>query len=111
MLMDIAMPVMNGIGAAAQIRDLCPAVSVIMLSMHATSEHIYRSLQAGARGYLLKDSAGAELVEAVKRVHGGERYLARAISDTLIDGYLRDYCRNVKPGGDGRAASVDWRKR
>ena len=90
-LMDIAMPELNGIEAAAEIRDQCETASVIILSMHATSEHVFRALQAGVQGYLLKDSAGSEVVDAVCRVHAGERYLTRKISDTLIDGYVREY--------------------
>ena len=70
-LMDIAMPELNGIEAAAEIRDQCETASVIILSMHATSEHVFRALQAGVQGYLLKDSAGSEVVDAVCRVHAG----------------------------------------
>ncbi len=88
-LMDIAMPELNGIEATAEIRDQCEGVNVIMLSMHATSEHVFRAMQAGARGYLLKDSAGAEVVHTVRRVQGGERYLTSKVSDTVIDCYVR----------------------
>lgn len=90
-LMDIAMPELNGIEAAAEIRDQCETVSVIILSMHATTEHVFRAMQAGVQGYLLKDSAGSEVVHAVRRVHAGERYLTRKISDALIDGYVREH--------------------
>ena len=90
-LMDIAMPELNGIEATAEIRDQCEGVNVIMLSMHATSEHVFRAMQAGARGYLLKDSAGAEVVHTVRRVQGGERYLTSKVSDTVIDGYVRKH--------------------
>ena len=91
MLMDIAMPELNGIEAAAQIRDQCAATSVIILSMHATSEHVFRAMQAGVRGYLLKDSAGSEVVNAVRRVHAGERYLTRKISDAVIESYVSEH--------------------
>jgi DNA-binding NarL/FixJ family response regulator len=57
--------------------------------MHSTAEHVFRALQAGALGYLLKESAGIELVNAVRAVHAGRRYLSRKISDTLIDDYVR----------------------
>src|SRR5689334_19779707 len=68
-LMDIAMPELNGIEATVQIRQTCPSVRVLMLSMHASLEHVREALKAGAQGYLLKQSAGAEVVEAVRTVH------------------------------------------
>ena len=80
-LLDIAMPGLNGIEAAAQLREKCPAVRVVMLSMHATSEHLYRSLEAGAAGYLLKDSAAAEVVAAVRAVRLGRRYICTAMEE------------------------------
>ena len=70
-VMDIAMPELNGIEATLQIHDVSPSTQVLVLSMHSTTEHIFRALQAGARGYLLKDSAGAEVVDAVRAVHAG----------------------------------------
>ncbi len=84
-LMDIAMAEMNGIEAAGQISQACPATRVIILSMYASSEHISRALNAGVAGYLLKESAGAELVEAIRTVHAGRRYLNRKVSDQLWD--------------------------
>ena len=88
-IMDIAMPDLNGIEATQQIREVCPSAQVIILSMHSTTEHIFRALQAGARGYLLKESAGIEVVNAVRAVHAGHRYLSQKISDRLIDDYVR----------------------
>lgn len=88
-IMDIAMPEMNGIEATQQIRDTCPSTQVVILSMHATAEHIFRALQAGAKGYLLKESAGRELVEAVRAVCASRRYVSQGISDTVIDEFIR----------------------
>ena len=87
-IMDIAMPNLNGIEAALLLRDVAPAVKTIMLSMYATKEHIFRALQAGARGYLLKNSAGSELVNAIRIVQSGQRYLSQKIADTVVDDYL-----------------------
>ena len=87
-IMDISMPGLNGIEATAQIHDSCPSTRVIILSMHHTTEHIYRALKAGARGYLLKESAGQEAVKAVRAVFKGERYLSRRIEETVIDDYV-----------------------
>jgi len=93
-LVDIAMPELNGIEAARQMRQVCPSAQVIILSMHSTTEHIFQSLQAGARGYLLKESAGKEVVAAVRAVHAGQRYLSQKISDQALD----DYAREREPG-------------
>jgi len=87
-IMDIAMPELNGIEAARQIREVCPSAQVIILSMHSTTEHVFRALEAGARGYLLKESAGVEVINAVRAVHARRRYLSQEISDGLIDDYV-----------------------
>jgi DNA-binding NarL/FixJ family response regulator len=89
-VMDIAMPELNGIEATLQIHDVAPATQVLILSMHSTTEHIFRALQAGARGYLLKDSAGAEVVDAVRVVNAGRRYLSPKIASTVIDDYISE---------------------
>jgi len=82
-LMDISMPEMNGIEAARIIREKCPGTKVIILSMHASSEHVHRALAAGAAGYLLKDTAGSEVMAAVRAVSAGRRYLDAAIADSV----------------------------
>jgi DNA-binding NarL/FixJ family response regulator len=89
-VMDIAMPELNGIEATLQIQDASPSTQVLILSMHSTTEHIFRALQAGARGYLLKDSAGSEVVDAVRAVHAGRRYLSQKIASTVIDDYISE---------------------
>ena len=87
-VMDIAMPELNGIEAAQQIRESCPATQVIILSMYADKEHISRALQAGAKGFVMKESAGKEVVEAVLTVRSGRHFLSRQISETMIDNYV-----------------------
>lgn len=89
-LMDISMPQLNGIEAAALVREAAPQARVIMLSMHANAEHLFRALQAGARGYVMKNSAGSELVDAVRLVHAGKRYFSARVADLLVDGYVRE---------------------
>lgn len=98
-LMDITMPELNGIEATEQVQSGCPSTQVIILSMHANIEHIIRAMQAGARGYLLKESAGEEVVAAVRSVHTGHRYLSQKISDKMIDDYIqqRDIIRDESP--------------
>lgn len=87
-IMDIAMPELNGIEATLQIKAKCPAVQVVILSMHSSKEQIFRALQAGANGYLLKETAGLEVAAAVRAVHAGQRYLSTEVSDKLIDDYI-----------------------
>jgi DNA-binding NarL/FixJ family response regulator len=88
-ILDISMPELNGIETTRQLRELCPTTQVIILSMHASSSYIFRALQAGARGYLLKAAAGREVADAVRTVAAGHRYLGQEISDTVIDDYIR----------------------
>jgi DNA-binding NarL/FixJ family response regulator len=87
-VMDIAMPELNGIEATRQIREFCPSTQVVILSMYATTEHIFQALQAGALGYLLKESAAVEVVNAVRAVRAGHRYLCKKIDDMMIDKYM-----------------------
>ncbi len=87
-IMDINMPELNGIAATHQIREVSPSTQVIILSMYATNEHIFRALQAGVRGYLLKETAGVEVVDAVRIVSSGRRYLSEKISEKVIDDYV-----------------------
>jgi DNA-binding NarL/FixJ family response regulator len=87
-VMDIAMPSLNGIDATQQIRESCPSTRVVILSMYADSEQIFSALKAGALGYVLKESAGKELVEAIRTVHSGRRFLSQRITETVIDDYL-----------------------
>ena len=87
-VMDIAMPELNGIDAAAQVVDVSPDTRVIILSMYSSNEDIFRALQVGALGYVLKESAGKEVVEAVRAVHAGRRYLSQKLMETVIDDYI-----------------------
>jgi DNA-binding NarL/FixJ family response regulator len=78
-IMDIAMPELNGIEATRMIHKLLPTVRVIILSMHHTNEHVFRAMQAGARAYLLKESAGFSVVEAVRAVMKGQQYCGEGV--------------------------------
>lgn len=82
-LMDISMPVMNGIEATKLICKMCEHTKVAILSMHHTTEYMQRALEAGAVGYLLKDSAGAELVSAIRTLYSGKRYLSQQVAKSL----------------------------
>lgn len=84
-LMDHGMPLMNGTEAARLIRERCANTRVIMLSMYSDAVHVYRALQAGATGYIIKRSVAKELVEAILAVHRGGRYLSKQLADVVID--------------------------
>jgi len=88
-IMDISMPEMNGIDATRQILATSPQVRVIILSMLGTADHVFHALQAGVRGFLLKESAGREVMEAVQAVYAGEMYFSRPITQTLINDYMQ----------------------
>jgi len=79
-IMDITMPDMNGIEAVARLKLANPDVRVIMLSMHSGAEHVHRAISAGAAGYLLKESAGEDIVAAVRAAHVGRRLMSRGIA-------------------------------
>lgn len=85
-VLDVAMPNLNGIEAA---RQITPTTAAVMLSMHSDESYVLRALNAGARGYLLKDSPEADLIAAVKAVHSGKAYFSPAISRVLADDYVR----------------------
>jgi DNA-binding NarL/FixJ family response regulator len=87
-IMDIAMPNMNGIQAAAQIVKGLPQTGIIMLSMHSDETYITRTLAAGARGYLLKDNAEVDLYRAVEVVAQGKPFFSPAIANTLLEDYM-----------------------
>lgn len=80
-LLDIAMRDLNGIEAARQIREQCPATQIVMLSMHANEEYIARALQAGALGYVLKEAPGAEVVAAINTAYTGGRFLSEKVAE------------------------------
>jgi DNA-binding NarL/FixJ family response regulator len=84
-LMDHAMPVLNGTEATRLICERCATTRVIMLSMYSDAVHVYRALQAGATGYIIKRSVAKEVVDAIWAVHRGGRYLSRQLADVVID--------------------------
>ncbi|MBV9505811.1 MAG: response regulator transcription factor [Acidobacteriia bacterium] len=88
-VMDVAMPELNGIEATRRVTAAAPHVRVIALSMHKDSVYVREVLRAGARGYLLKDSGSDDLVSAVRAVARGEGYLSPAVSDAVLDDYRR----------------------
>ena len=93
-VMDIGMPNLNGIEASHQITHSHPEIAVVMLSMHADESYVLRALKAGAKGYLLKDSAEADLIRAVRAVAGGKSFFSPVVSKVLLDDYMRKLKRS-----------------
>ncbi|MEP7355115.1 MAG: response regulator transcription factor [Acidobacteriota bacterium] len=87
-ILDIGMALLNGLEAAAQIAKENSAVGIIMLSMHADESYILRALNAGAKGYLLKDKADDDIELAVRAVAKGRPYFSPSIAQTLLDDYI-----------------------
>jgi len=86
---DIAMPQLNGIDATSQIVKANPGTGVLILSMHSDESYLLRALEAGAKGYLLKDSAEEDLKRAIKTVAGGKPFFSPAIAQTMLEDYMR----------------------
>jgi DNA-binding NarL/FixJ family response regulator len=87
-ILDIGMSLLNGIEATRQIRRRLPSVRVLILSMHAEQAYVTAALQAGARGYLLKDSMDADLVSAVDSILGGRSFFSPAVAEIMLDEYV-----------------------
>ena len=88
-VLDIGMPNLNGIEAAKQITDGESGAAVVILSMHADETYILRALKAGARGYLLKDSAESDLVRAIQSVAEGKSFFSPAVSKVMLEDYVK----------------------
>jgi DNA-binding NarL/FixJ family response regulator len=87
-IMDLAMPIMNGIEATRRIVAKSPHTAVVILSMHQDESYVLGSLNAGAKGYLLKDSMRREVIEAVRAVSQGRSFLTRKVSAMLREDYI-----------------------
>jgi DNA-binding NarL/FixJ family response regulator len=87
-VIDVSMPTLNGVEATAQLSAQAPSVKVLMLSMHDDEMLVGRALRAGARGYLLKDSADVDLVRAVTAVAAGESFFSPEIANRMVNDYI-----------------------
>jgi DNA-binding NarL/FixJ family response regulator len=107
-VMDVTMPGLNGIEATRRVCEACPSIQVVVLSMHHGTEYVFQALRAGARGYLLKESAGIEVAEAIRAVLAGHRYLSQKLSDKVIEEYVR---QREAVGEKGPLAGLSSRER
>ena len=88
-VLDIGMPLLNGIEATRQIARRLPNIAILIVSMHSDEAYITQALQAGARGYLLKDSAGTDLIDGVAAVAAGKSFFSPAVAKVMLDDYVR----------------------
>jgi len=88
-VLDVAMPLLNGIEATRQIVRRAPDVKVLVLSMHSDEAYVMQAMQAGAKGYVLKESAAAELLDAVAAVAAGKAFFSPAVAELMLDDYVR----------------------
>jgi two-component system, NarL family, response regulator NreC len=107
-ILDIGMPQLNGVEAARQISRKCPDVRVLMLSMYSDEAYISQAVQAGARGYLLKDSADVDLISAVTAVAEGKSFFSPAAASVMLDDYVRQLSER---GRTDRFESLSERER
>ncbi len=103
-LMDLSMPELNGADATRAILDRDPKCRVIVLSMYSEREYVRRALKAGAAGYVVKRSAAKEVVDAIRAVHAGQRYLSPRVADVVLDDYTGD-------GADDLLSKLSQRER
>lgn len=89
-VIDIAMPNLGGIEAAQRIASVLPNAAIVILSMHSDEGYVLRALKVGAKGYLLKDSAEGDLIEAIRAVHQGRTFFSPEISKMLVEDYIRE---------------------
>ena len=87
-VLDYAMPLLNGIGAAREITQVCPRTKVVLLTMHTDDHYVLEALRTGIKGFVVKTEAPADLVRAIHEVLGGMVYLSPRVSRTLVQAYM-----------------------
>jgi len=107
-ILDIGMPLLNGIEATSQMVRRLPDIRILILSMHAEEAYIIQALNAGAKGYLLKDSADTELIRGVAAVASGKSYFSPVVAKVMLDDYVRHL---AKKGMTDRFDSLSERER
>ena len=99
LVVDISMPKLNGMEVVRRVKEENPKLGVLVLTMHEEEEYVIHLVKAGADGYLLKDTAGADLIAAVKSIHGGRDYFSPQAAEILADQYRRPAAVNEDPYG------------
>ncbi len=102
-LLDISLPGMSGIQVAQQITRHHKSVKVLMLSMHNNEDYILKAVEAGALGYILKDSSSEEMIKAIQTVATGEKYFSSPVATIILNGYMQQMRRESGPSAEGKA--------
>lgn len=111
LILDIRMPEKNGLEAAAEIQSMAPATKVVILSMHDSEDYVLQALNAGAYGYLLKDTDKNEFVKALKLVHQGSKYFSGAVSNILANRLLSGTLTTIKTPAEEDAYHLTKREK
>ena len=98
-IMDIAMPILNGLEATRQIKRVLPEVKVLALTMYNDEEYVFQILKSGASGYLIKETAASELINAIRSISMGNPFFSPTISRKIMESYLREDAEK-KPKGE-----------
>ena len=105
-LMDISLPGMSGIQTTQVVSRLYKNVKVLMLSMHNNEDYILRSVEAGAYGYILKDSSSDEMIKAIRTIASGEKYYSSPVASIILSGYMQQLKRGEKHGRAERQSKL-----
>ena len=110
-LLDISLPGMSGIQTAQQLTKAHKAVRVLMLSMHNNEDYILRSVEAGATGYILKDSSSDEMIKAIKTVATGEKYFSSPVATIILNGYMQQMRKDPATGSKVRRSKLSKKEK
>ncbi len=105
-LMDISLPGMSGIQTTQVISRLYKNVRVLMLSMHNNEDYILRSVEAGAHGYILKDSSSDEMIKAIRTIASGEKYYSSPVASIILSGYMQQLKKGNRHGRTERQSKL-----
>jgi DNA-binding NarL/FixJ family response regulator len=111
LIIDVSMPKMNGIEAARVIDKQFKATKTLVLSMHHNEEYIIKSVEAGAYGYLLKDTTKQEMVEAIRKIASGEKYFTSGVASLLVDGLVNKKRRSSFEDSSGSVVSLSKKEK
>ena len=107
LIIDLSMPRLSGIDATKMVRKECPDVAVLVLTMHQNEQYVYQIFNAGAAGYILKESSKEELASAIRTVAKGEKYFSSRISEIMVKSYLRKGSGREESASMGLIDSTD----